>query len=306
MKAIVVTEFGGADVLRAVEIPDPQAGDGELLVDVHAASINPVDYKRASGAYQQNMPITLPWIPGADFAGVVAEVGSGVTGFAPGDRVFGTATGAYAERVVTRPNLIAKTPKSLSDIDAAAVPVAGQTAWQMLFDRGELTSCQRVLIHAAAGGVGTFAVQLAQWAGAEVTATGSASNAEFLRSIGADIVVDYKATPFETVVEDMDLVIDLVGGDTQIRSLGVVKPGGALISAVRPPQAEISGRTDIRAEYMSMRAGTRNLDQLANLIDSGVLRVIVTSQYPLLDAAAAWRSAMEGHTRGKAVLVVRP
>ncbi|TMQ31956.1 MAG: NADP-dependent oxidoreductase [Planctomycetota bacterium] len=212
--------------------------------------------------------------------------------------------GAYAAFAATRADALARKPQKLSFIEAASVPVAGQTAWQALFDHGHLESGQTVLIHGAAGGVGTFAVQLAHWKGARVLATASAANLEYLRSLGAVVAIDYKATRFEAVAKDVDLVLDLIGGETQQRSFAVLKPGGYLVSVVQPPSQELAAKHRVHAVIMRMQPWTANLEQLARLLDAGTIRTVVTKTYPLSQAREAWKDIMSGHTRGKIVLEV--
>jgi NADPH:quinone reductase-like Zn-dependent oxidoreductase len=296
MKSIRVPAYGGPEKLRYEEMPSPQPASGQVLVRVHAASVNPFDFKLASGAFSKFIPMTLPYTPGSDFSGVVEATGEAVYGNCP--------VGAYAELVSAPSGSIAPKPTKLSHIEAASVPVAGQTAWQGLFDHGRLERGQTVLIHAAAGGVGSFAVQLAHWKGARVLATASASNADYLRSLGADIVIDYKATPFESVAKDIDLVFDLVGGQTQARSFAVLKPGGRLVATSQPPPQDQAAQHKITATMMEMQASTQNLKQLANLLDAGVIRAVVSKTFPLAEAATAWRQMLGGHTRGKTVLEV--
>jgi len=303
MKAIRVQAYGGPEQLRYEDVPAPAAAAGTVLVRVRAASVNPFDLKLASGAFREMIPIELPYTPGGDFAGIVAAVGSSAAAVAVGDEVYGNCPrGAYAELVAAPAGSVARKPKRLNFVDAASVPVAAQTAWQGLFDHGHLQRGQSVLIHAAAGGVGSFAVQLAHWNGARVLATASASNAEYVRSLGADVVIDYKATPFETVAKDVDLVLDLLGGATQAKSFGVVRSGGYLVSTVQPPPAEEAKRRGVTATMMQMKATTENLTRLAELLDAGTIRAGVSKAFPLAQAADAWRESMSGHTRGKVVL----
>jgi NADPH:quinone reductase-like Zn-dependent oxidoreductase len=306
MKAIRIHEYGGPEQLRYEDAPAPQPAEGQVLVRVQAASLNPIDYKLASGAFRQLMPLSFPWIPGGDFSGFVEAVGPGVTAVKRGAAVYGDSPGggAYAEFVAASASMVAPRPGKLSPVEAASVPLAAQTAWQGLFDHGHLQRGQSVLIHAAAGGVGTFAVQLAHWKEARVLATASAANVEYLRSLGADLVIDYKATRFESVAKDLDVVLDLVGGETQQRSFGVLRPGGYLISAVQPPSQEEAARHRVNALMMRMQASTHGLVQLAELLDAGTIRTVVTKTYPLAQAQEAWRNHMSGHTRGKVVLNV--
>jgi NADPH:quinone reductase-like Zn-dependent oxidoreductase len=306
MKAIRIHGYGGPEQLRYEDAPVPQPSGGQVLVRVQAASINPVDYKLASGAFRQIMALDFPWIPGGDFSGVVEAVGPGVTGLKRGEAVYGDSPGggAYAEFVAASASMVAPRPGKLGPVEAGSVPLAAQTAWQGLFDHGHLQRGQTVLIHAAAGGVGTFAVQLAHWKGARVLATASAANADYLRSLGADQVIDYKATRFESAAKDVEVVLDLAGGETQRRSFGVLKAGGCLISAVQPPSQEEAARHKVHAQMMRMQASTRGLGQLAELLEAGTIRTVVTKAYPLAQAQDAWGNHMSGHTRGKVVLEV--
>jgi NADPH:quinone reductase-like Zn-dependent oxidoreductase len=306
MKAIRIHEYGGPEQLRYEDAPTPEAASGQVLIRVHAASVNPIDYKIAASAFRQFMPLDLPWVPGGDFSGVVEAVGPGVTGVNPGDAVYGDSPGggAYAQFVAAPAATIAPKPGKLSHVEAASVPIAAQTAWQALFDHGHLQRGQTVLIHAAAGGVGTFAVQLAHWKGAKVLATGSASNAAYLRSLGADQVIDYHTTPFETVAKEVDVVLDPVGGETQARSFGVLKAGGYLVSTVQPPSEEEARRRLVHAVLMRMQPSTQGLAQLAEPLDTGAIRTVVTKTYPLSQARDAWAEHLSGHARGKVVLEV--
>jgi NADPH:quinone reductase-like Zn-dependent oxidoreductase len=296
IKSIRVQAYGGPEQLRYEEAPAPQPAAGKVLVRVHAASVNPFDFKLASGAFAKFIPMTLPYTPGSDFSGVVEATGEAVYGNCP--------FGAYSEFVSAPSVSVAPKPAKLSQVEAASVPVAGQTAWQGLFDHGHLESGQTVLIHAAAGGVGTFAVQLAHWKGARVLATASAANADYLKSLGADVVIDYKSTAFESVAKNVDLVFDLVGGQTQARSWRVLKPGGRLVATSQPPSQELATEHKVDATMMQMEATTRNLNELAQLLDAGAVKVVVSKSYPLAQAATAWREVIAGHTRGKIVLEV--
>jgi len=306
MKAIRIHQYGGPEQLRYEDVPVPEAADGHVLVRVHAASVNPVDHKMASGAYGKSSTLASPWTPGADFSGVVEAIGPGVTSVKRGDAVYGDSRGggAYAQFVAARADTIAPKPKKLSHVEAASVPVAAQTAWQALFDHGHLQGGQTALIHAAAGGVGSFAVQLAHWKGAKVLATASAGNADYVRSLGADQVIDYRATPFESAAKDVDMVLDLIGSETQARSFGVLKAGGYLVSAVGVRSPEEAGKHDVHAVAMTMLPSTEGLTRLAELLDAATIRVVVTKTYPLAQARDAWAQSMSGHTRGKIVLEV--
>ncbi len=218
MKAIRFHKFGGPEVLKAEEVPVPVPGDGELLIKVYASSVNPVDWKIREGKRNEKFPVTLPLIPGWDVSGVVEETGEGVYNFKQGDEVYGrpdpTKDGS-AEYMVVKAGLVSLKPKSIDHVKAAAVPLAGLTAWQGLFEFGKLQKGQKVLIHAASGGVGTFAVQFAKWKGAYVIGTASGHNLNFVKQLGADEVIDYKKERFEDKLTDLDLVFDTIGGDTQ-------------------------------------------------------------------------------------------
>jgi NADPH:quinone reductase-like Zn-dependent oxidoreductase len=306
MKTIRLQAYGGPEQLKLEDAPEPKPDAGQILVRIHAASVNPWDTKLASGRFSKDIPMKLPYIPGGDFSGVVESVGAGVTTVKPGDAVYGNAPhGAYAELLAVSAATIAPKPAKLSHEQAAGVPVAAQTAWQGLFEEGNLQPGQTVLIHAAGGGVGSFAVQVAHWKGARVSATASADGIDYVRSLGADEAIDYKATPFESVVKSVDLVLDLVGGQTQERSFGVIKPGGALISTVNPPSQELAAKANVRAKMFSMKATSARLTQLAELLDAGTLKPAPITTLPLAQAADAWKQILSGHTRGKIVLKIQ-
>ncbi|AMR29381.1 hypothetical protein A0257_21295 [Hymenobacter psoromatis] len=297
MKALQLHDYGSADDLRYEEIPTPQAGPGEVLVRVRAASVNPIDIVLASGVMRQHMPLTFPWIPGLDFAGTVEAVGAGVTTLAPGTAVYGTnsAGGAYADYLVAPADAVAPKPASRSFAEAASVPVVALTAWQGLMRAGQLRAGQTVLIHGGAGAVGAYAVQFAHQLGARVIATASGSDLDFVRSLGADEVLDYRATPFETVVHDVDVVFDLVGGDVQQRSFGVLKPGGYLVAVNQPPSAEEAARYGIHGVMFGMKPSAEDLARMARQLDAGILQTNVARTYPLAQAGQAWASSPHYH-----------
>ncbi len=305
MKAVRIHAYGGPEALRSEYAPVPVPGSGQVLVRVRATSVNPWDYKLASGAFKNAVAMEFPHIPGGEFSGIIERVGPGVSYGKPGFPVYGNCPqGAYAQFVAAPAESLAPKPAGLTDIQAASVPVAGQTAWQGLFDHGHLEPGQTVLIHAAAGGVGSFAVQLAHWKGAKVIATASAANADYLKSLGADQVIDYKATPFDTVVKDVDLVFDLLGGETQTRSFTVLKQGGRLVATAQPPKQGEAAHYKVRALMMQMKPSTAGLMQLGQLLDAGKLRTEVMNTFPLAHAKEAWEYGQSGHTRGKVVLEV--
>src|SRR2546430_10272701 len=237
MKAVQIHAFGGPEVMQYEDVPQPQPKANEILVRVHAAGVNPVDWKIREG----HLSGALPMIMGIDFSGVVESVGAGVTKYRSGDAVFGQVadeSGSYAEYAVAMESDIARKPEGLDHIRAAALPVAGLTPWQALFDTANLSAGQKVLIHGAAGGVGSFAVQFAKWKGARALGTASGDHVEQVRQLGADEVIDYRKTKFEEVARDVDVVLDTIGGETQERSWQVLKRGGVLVSLVQPPSVE--------------------------------------------------------------------
>ncbi|HTZ98787.1 MAG TPA: NADP-dependent oxidoreductase [Candidatus Aquilonibacter sp.] len=308
MKAVRVHEYGGPEALQYEDAPRPQPAPGEVLIRVHAAAINPVDRAMRQGYFKERIPFKLPFIPGWDVAGVVEAVGSGVSRLKPGDEVYGrtdlSRDGSYAEYMVARESEIALKPKSIDFVTAAAIPLAGLTAWQALFDQGQLSAGQTVLIHGGAGGVGHFAVQLAKIKGARVIATASARNHDFVRSLGADQVIDYNTTRFEDVVRDVDVVLDSITGDVADRSYGVIKKGGIYVSILRPPSTEKAAALGVRTAHTFVQANVAQLGELARLVDAGKLKASIEKVFPLAEAAAAHDLNAAGHTRGKIVLRV--
>ena len=308
MKAVCIYAYGGPGALVYEDAPLPHPGDGEVLVRVHAAGVNPVDWKIREGHLKEMLHHTLPLVLGWDVSGVVEALGANTTRLRVGDEVFSrpdiSRDGAYAEFIAIRESEIALKPKSLDHIHAAALPLAGLTAWQTLFDAGGLSSGQRVLIHAAAGGVGSLAVQLAKWKGAHVIGTASKRNHEFLRKLGVDQVVDYTTERFEEVVQPVDVVLDTVGGDTQERSWKVLKPGGILVSVVSPPSAEAASAHGVRQAFVFIKPSAPQLAEIAKLASDEKLKAIVETVLPLSDATRAQELSQRGHTRGKIVLRV--
>src|SRR6201984_2249821 len=268
MKAVRLLEYGGQ--LEFNDVPAPTIARDEILVNIKRTAVNPLDLVEASGAARQILPIDLPWIPGHEFSGVVEQIGSDVVAYAPGDAVFaanGTG-GAYAEYLSVKPALIAKKPSNLSFEEAASVPVAAQTAWQGLFTHGHLEKGQTILIHAGAGAVGAYAVQLASHAGATVVATATGDDEAYVKSIGASRVIDYRKEQFEKVLrEKVDLVFDLIGGDTQKRSFLVLKEGGHLVSAIQPVSQEESAKHGVSGVMMRLEPSGDVLGKIARLLE---------------------------------------
>jgi len=302
MKAIRIHRFGGPEVLQLDEIDKPSTDGGKLLIRVAAASVNPVDYKIRKGGYPGVSDADLPITLGRDVAGVV-ETAAG--DFKVGDEVYAHLSwpdGGYVDYAVVVPGGAAAKPKSIDMIAAAGVPLAATTAWQGLFDHGGLKSGQTVLIHGASGGVGGFAVQFAKAKGARVIATASGDGLQTVRDYGADEVVDYKTQKFEDVAHDVDLVFDLIGGDTQGRSFAVLKPGGALISTVQEPDKAKAAEKQLKAERYRATPNGAELAEMAALIDAGKVKVVVAKTFPLAQAADAHRFLENDHPIGKVVL----
>jgi NADPH:quinone reductase-like Zn-dependent oxidoreductase len=310
MKAVRVHNYGGPEVLRFEDAPRPTPGSGELLIRVHAASVNPIDWKVRAGYMKDYIPLPMPFIPGWDVSGVVEVVGSGVTKFKKGDEVYARPDvtahgyGAYAEYVVAKETETALKPKSIDHVHATTIPVGAVTAWRALFDTAGLKEGQKVLIHGAAGGVGSFAVQLAKWKGAYVIGTASTGNQVFLRDLGVDEPIDYEKTRFEDVVHDVDVVFDPIGGETQKRSWKTLKKGGILVSIVGPPSVEEAKKHDVRSAFLSAQGGSSLLAELATLVDSGKIKPMVEKVLPLSEARQAHELNETGHARGKIVLRV--
>jgi NADPH:quinone reductase-like Zn-dependent oxidoreductase len=308
MKAVCIYSYGGPEVLVYEDAPCPHPGDGEVLVRVHAAGINPVDWKIREGHLKEMLHHTLPLILGWDVSGVVEALGTGLKRLRVGDEVFSrpdiSRDGAYADFIVIKESEVALKPRSIDHIHAAALPLAGLTAWQTLFDAGALAAGQRVLIHAAAGGVGSLAVQLAKWKGAFVIGTATERNHDFLRKLGIDQVVDYERERFEEVVPPVDVVLDTLGGEVQERSWKVLKPGGILISIVSPPSAEAAAAHGVRQAFVFIKPDAAQLAEIAKLADADKLKAIVETVLPLSDATRGQELSERGHTRGKIVLRV--
>ena len=306
MKAVRIHSFGGPDVLTIDDVPKPKPGAGEVLIKVEAASVNPVDYKMRSGDYKlvgMQTPLTL----GCDISGVVESVGRGVSGVQVGDEVYALLDhnhGGYAEYAVAKREGVATKPAAIDHIHAAAVPLAATTAWQGLFDHGRLAAGERVLIHGAGGGVGHFAVHLAKDRGAYVIATAREEDRELLQQLGADEVIDYKSERFEDHVRDIDLVLDLVAGETQQRSWKVLKDGGRIVSTLQPPSEAEALRHHAKAEAFMVEPNRDELEQIGQMIDAGRVSVCVERTLPLSEARRAHEHVEHEHVRGKVVLAI--
>jgi NADPH:quinone reductase-like Zn-dependent oxidoreductase len=307
MNAVRIDAFGGPEQLRLEQIPVTEPRGNELLVKVMAAGVNPVDQKIRAGEYPAVRSNMLPYVLGRDIAGVVGRIGPAVRFFKEGDAIYampGIDRGSYAQHVIVKETEAALKPKSLDHVAAAAVPLASLTAWQGLFQHGGLKAGQRVLIHGGSGGVGHFAIQFAKATGAYVITTVSHQHLAFVRRLGADKAIDYKAQRFEDVVHDIDLVFDLIAGETQDRSWGVLKKGGSLVSTLAAPSQEKAAAHGVRAMRYTAQESGAELAEIAALIDSGAVKPVVSKTFPLREARAAQQFIEEGHPEGKVVLTV--
>ncbi len=306
MKAILLTGFGGTDMLRYGDAPDPVAGPGDVVVDVHAASVNAADYKMRLGGYSN---LTFPHILGRDFSGVVRAVGAGVDDLRPGDAVFGVTIpgteGAYAEKIAIKAAIIARKPPKLSHVEAAAMALTSLTAIWALEDTAQLTRGETVLIQGGAGGVAGFAIQLAKHIGATVITTASPANHDYVRRLGADRVIDYHKEDFTRVAGPCDVVFDTVGGEVQVRSHDVLKPGGRLVWIAAAPAGFRPSRSDVKVLRPRVDRDRAHLERMGALLDAGAVWPPTITRYKLADAAEAHRVSEGRHLQGKLVLEVR-
>jgi len=308
MKAIRIHTRSGPEAFVYEDAPQPHPGEGEVLVRVYATSVM---WQEPTWAETWKTPTgvdrDLP-IPGHDLSGLVAEVGTGVTDVAIGEAVYALTEfwrdGAAAEYAIARATDLAPKPRSLDYVQAAGVPLVGLTAWQALFDHARLSAGQSVLIHGAAGGVGSMAVQLAHWVGANVIGTASVRNRDFLRGLGADEVIDYTSTRFEDMLHDVDVVLDTIGGDTMERSWSALKKEGLLVSVFSPPPKEQAKAHGVRALFFVVQPNRAELSQIGDLIDAGQVQPVIETVFPLSEARQAFERALSGHTRGKIILRV--
>jgi NADPH:quinone reductase-like Zn-dependent oxidoreductase len=300
MRAVRYYEFGGPDVLKVEQVPRPTPGQGEVLVRVHAAGVNPADWKMRRGM----MKVPIPRTAGVDFAGVVETLGPGVTGLQPGQAVYGFGQGTYADYAIASSSGIAPKPSNLSFDQAAAVPVGVRAAWASIFDTANLQSGQTLLVLGAAGGVGLFAVQLGVWKGARVIGTASATNVEYVRSLGAE-AVDYTRSPLEEAIRDVDVVLDTVGGDLTTKALATLKRGGILVTIAGPVPEDQAAALGVRAARVGRRESDAGLFQeVAQLIEAGKVTPVVQRVFPLEQASDAQALSEKGHGRGRIVLHV--
>jgi alcohol dehydrogenase len=332
MKAFIIDRYGSSNVVHASEMPEPELREDDVLVQIHAASVNPLDLKIRSGALKLILPYRLPLILGNDLAGVVVRAGARVRRFKPGDEVYTRPEqeriGAFAEYIAVSENALALKPKALNMEDAASIPLVGLTGWQALVEKANLKKGQKVLIHAGSGGVGTFAIQLAKHLGAYVATTTSAANYDWVKRLGADVVIDYKKTDFEAVLHDYDVVLDTQGGATLMKSVRVLKPGGKLISISGPPDPDfaraigaawfvrmamgmlsyrirkLAKRHQVSYVFLFMRADGEQLRHIAELIGTGAICTVVDKIFPFASTPEALDYVETGRAKGKVVVKV--
>jgi len=307
LKAAFFRRYGPPEVLEYGEQPDPVAAPGQVLVDIHAASVNAADWKQRAGQYPSK--VALPHIPGRDFSGVVVATGEGASDFRPGEAVFGVcevpAESAYAERIALRQEIVARKPERFSHVECAAAGLAALTALISIEDTLQVRAGETVLIHGGAGGVAGFAIQLARHLGARVISTASASNHDYVRGLGADTLIDYRTQDFARALSGCDAVFDTVGGDVTARSFAVLRPGGRLASIAGGAQAPASPRSDVTSLRPNVGRHRKHLERIATHLAKGVFRVPEIGLFKLSEAAAAHRVSEARHLRGKLVLQVR-
>jgi NADPH:quinone reductase-like Zn-dependent oxidoreductase len=305
MKAIEINQYGKEEQLAIVDVAQPKAGKGQVIVRILATSFNPIDPKRTSGNMRQVFPLQFPFVPGGDFSGVVDSIGENVHGFERGDEVFGYSMsgGAYAEYIAIDADKVAPKPKTLNHIESASLALVAQTALQML-DRSGVQKGQTVLIHGAGGAVGGLAVQLAHHLGVIVIAATSAPSLNRVKGYGANQVIEYAAGPFEKSVHGVDAVLDTVGGDVQQRSFGVLKPGGVLVAITQPPSEEEAAKRGVKASMLATEVSSAGLRKVAQLADAGEIKPYVGKVYQLSEVAKAWHDSRTNHVDGKIVFKV--
>ena len=311
MKAAQINEYGHADAVKVQETVKPSAGVGQVLVEVHASSINPFDTMIREGYLKEMIPLKLPVTLGGDIAGIVAEVGQDVVNLKVGDRVFGQAnavagnSGAFAEFAVTKAEQVGPMPRNIDFTDAAAIVLVGLSAYQVIYEHIKLTSGQKILIHGGAGGIGSIAIQIAKNLGAYVATTATGDGLEFVKTIGADVVIDYKTQKFEEIINNYDAVFDTVGDDTFERSFLVLKKGGVLVSMIAQPNEQLANQYEVVNLYQSTHTSTEQLAGLAKLIDDDVVKVHVDKVFSLDQIQQAFEAREAGTIKGKVAINIK-
>ncbi|HSW36862.1 MAG TPA: NADP-dependent oxidoreductase [Candidatus Saccharimonadales bacterium] len=311
MRAAQINQYGGPEVLKTVnDAPKPTASPGQVLVEVYAASVNPFDATVRDGRAQSMAQLNFPATLGGDLAGKVAELGEGASGFQVGDEVYGQANalsgqGSFAEFTPVKAISLAPKPKSLDFTAAAALPLTGVSAYQALVNHLNLQSGQKILIHGGAGGIGSFAIQLAKHLGAHVAATAASEDLDFVKGLGADEVIDYKTQDFSKLLKDYDAVYDTIGAETYAKSFQILKPGGKIVSMKEQPNEELMRKHQVEAISQFTKVTTERLNKVAELVDNGVLKVNIDKVFPLEETGGALEYLKTGHTRGKIVIKIK-
>ncbi|MBT2218638.1 NADP-dependent oxidoreductase [Virgibacillus dakarensis] len=311
MKAIVIEQYGSADQLKERDVPIPKIKDNQVLVELYATSINPIDWKVREGYLTERLPFEFPIILGWDAAGIIQAVGDNVSSFTTGDRVFArpatTANGTYAEYTAVDENLLAKIPENISFAEAAVVPLAGLTAWQCLVDFCEIKAGNNVLIHAGSGGVGSFAIQIAKNFGAYVAATASGKNEAFLNELGVDKFINYKEEDFAELIDDYDIVVDTMGGAIQERSFDVLKNGGKLVSIAQPPDERLAAENGVKAGFLWLEPDGKQLAELGKLLENGKVKANIGHTFPLNQDGlrSAHELSQSHHAKGKIAIEIK-
>ncbi len=301
MKAVQAMEYGEPSVLKFEQAERPEPGGNQVLIRLKAAGVNPADWKYESGMFKERMPLHFPWMPGLEGSGVVEAVGEDVKAFKPGQEVYGVIPSSYAEYALAREGDLDRIPAGLTFEEAASLPIGALTAWGALIETAKAEAGQRVLVHGAAGGVGGYVVQLAHWKRAYVIGTSSAANTDYVRSLGADEALDYRAAPFEAVVRDLDVVIDTVGGDLAARSIKVLKPGGIYVTVAGMLPKDAGKAEGVRAERGG-RATSGALREISKLVEAKQIWPTVGKVFPLAEARQAQELSKTGHGRGRIIL----
>ncbi|MFF6840088.1 NADP-dependent oxidoreductase [Streptomyces tanashiensis] len=331
MKTYLIKKYGDQSAVRAAEMPDPEPGTHDVLIKIHAASVNPLDFKIRDGDFKRILPYRLPLVLGNDLAGVVVKVGSAVTRFAVGDEVYARPDkdriGTFAELIAVHQNDLAHKPATLTMAEAASLPLVALTSWQALVEKARVQPGQKVLIHAGAGGVGTIALQLARHLGAHVATTASAANAALVKELGADVVIDYRTQDFEELLDGYDVVLDTLGGKTLEKSLRILKPGGKVISIAGPPDADFARelganpvlrqamnalsfttrrhakRRGVTYSFLFMKADGEQLREITRLVDAGKIRPVVDRAFPFEQTREAMEYAEKGRAKAGKVVI---